>query len=114
MALPATLPVLPGSDPLWSANIVHAAQITSDLYQSAYDVLASGNFDLHRIRYHYNAITDEALPLLFEMEGCVAEEGSNGSQLDSWLQTCALVFGQLLVKLMEAEGVIQNACVICL
>jgi hypothetical protein len=111
MTLPALLPTLPAHNHPWSPNIHHAVQIIGDLYRSACSVLASGNFDLHRIQHHHTAVIDEALPLLLKLEEHRSDEDSSG-QLDSWLQTCVQLFGELLVKLAEAEESTYGVCVL--
>ena len=111
MALPAELPILPVSEQPWSPHVHNAAQIVGDLYSGACSVLGSGNFNLHCIQHHFKAITDEALPLLLQLEDHTSRHEPGGDQLDPWLQACALLFGELLVKLAEAESTICNMCV---
>ena len=110
MVLPAELPILPVSEQPWSPHVYNAAQVVGDLYSGACSILETGNFNLHRIQHHFNAITHEALPLLLQLEDDTSGQEPSGHQLDPWLQACALLFGELLVKLAEAESAICDMC----
>ena len=105
------IPPLPATDQAWPPSIHHAAKILGDIYNTASNVLASGNYDLHRIQYHHNTIIDDALSLLLEVE---KSSSNDGEQLDLWLQACVQIFAELLVQLAEAEEQISGVCVICI
>lgn len=82
-----------------SSNAASACRIVNDLYGNARRLLASENFDVHRVRFQHQLLIQTALPLLTAMEESAGDEGIS----DDWLQTVAQLFGELFGQLMEAE-----------
>ncbi|KAJ7434642.1 hypothetical protein B0H11DRAFT_2208152 [Mycena galericulata] len=68
----------------WSGNVEHAYQITATTFNLASQVLTQ-EADSSRLRFHGNALTEEVIPLLVQMEIHAQEE----SIPVAWLHSCA-------------------------
>lgn len=97
-----SLPPLPLRETPWSSNVYDADHLLQDFYRRPIEVLANGNYNLHRIQHYRQSVLEDAIPLLLEMEDAAADEGIPLS----WLSDIAEHFARLVVEL---EFAIQSA-----
>lgn len=92
-----SLPVRAGGLP-WSGNVEHAYQIISTTFNLAAPVLTQ-EADSSRLRFHANALTEEVIPLLAQMEIHAQEE----SIPVHWLHSCTRLTAELAIRLFTAS-----------
>lgn len=97
-----SLPPLPPRETPWSSHVYNADHLLQDFYRRPIEVLASGNYNLHRIQHYQQSVLEDAIPLLLEMEDAAADEGLPVS----WLSDIAEHFARLVVEL---ELAVQSA-----
>jgi len=97
-----SLPPLPLRDLPWSSHIYNAEHLLKGFYRRSIEVLAQGNYNLHRIQQHRDSILENAIPLLLEMEDAAPDEGLPLR----WLSDCADHFARLITEL---ENAVQSA-----
>ncbi|KAF8832719.1 hypothetical protein HHX47_DHR1001651 [Lentinula edodes] len=93
------LKLLPPRELPYSPQVYHAASLLEHIYSPASTSLSAGSLDAHQSIFHKNAIHQEAIPLLLDLESCTDEEGLS---LD-WIKAVSQQFGKLLRQLAEAE-----------
>ncbi len=105
-----SLPSLPHRELPWSSNVYAANHLLRELYRTPTDLLASGNYNLHRIQIHRQSVLENAIPLLLEMKDAAADEGLP----DDWLHDCADHFARLLIELGNGEATATGQYVVSL
>lgn len=96
-----SFPPLPNTNNQFlSPNFLHAAQILCDIFQAANHALSQGNFDLHRLKFHQEAIGSQAFSLLVDIEASSEEEGIP----DEWIRDVVKAFGNLLAQIQTAKS----------
>jgi hypothetical protein len=109
MTLPEELPQLPHSLLPWSANILSAYQLLSNIYRNARSILRHDAADPLRVAFHIDAITSDAIPVLSAMEVEDNWDLDNGPKLsEEWLVACAEIFGHLVVILRRIAEQIRG------
>lgn len=96
MPLPP-LPARSNGQP-WSDNVEHAFQIISTTFNRAEQVM-SQEADSARLQYHADALTEDVIPLLIQMEIHAPQE----SIPVPWLHSCARISTELVVQLHTAS-----------
>lgn len=99
--LQKSLPPLPprSDNQPYHPNVYKSVQIASDIYKRAFNLLASGNFDLHRLKHHIDAVVENALPMLV-----LLDDVRNDHQVSyEWPHTCAALLLQLYGELLAAR-----------
>ena len=94
------LPPLPTRDIPYSSNIHIVAQILHSHYETTNAILASGNYNKHRLQHHARLIFNDALPLLLVLE----EEVRTEKPLVDWLQDVAQKFLGLTTHILDMEA----------
>jgi hypothetical protein len=94
-----SLPPLPSSDTPWPSNLYAASRLVADLYRNAKAMLQAENFDVHRVRYHSQAINSDATPVLLMLENLAEEE----DQLHTWVNDIIHRYEELRGELQAAE-----------
>jgi hypothetical protein len=101
--LPQNFPALPLTDNIrpWSANVQQAHVIMCNAYTTARQILLLDNSDPLRLRYHFDQIYTELVPLLDAVE-------NNGSDTlpTAWLADAAEALARLCIWL---ESAMNNA-----
>lgn len=62
-----SFPILPPHPSGYLPSISNAIQIIKDPFQSTHAMLASANFDLHRIESHIDLLIQTTVPLLLDV-----------------------------------------------
>ena len=94
------IPELPERNTPWSLNVHDAYHVISTVFAHAAQALESEReSDPLRLRFHREALTNDALPLLVALESHSEEEGVS----TTWLHSCAERIGTLLARLQDAE-----------
>lgn len=96
MPLPP-LPARSNGQP-WSNNVEHAYQLISMSFSHAEQVM-SQEADSSRLQYHADALTEDVIPLLVEMEVYAQQE----SIPIPWLHSCAISATELVFQLLTAS-----------
>lgn len=97
------LPALPIRLLPWSSNVLNAVHILNNLYENAYHLITSQNFNYTRLSWHLNTMYKDALPLLFQLSTSAVQE----SIPEDWLLKCGQHFSNLIEhieQLMEETG----------
>ncbi len=90
-----------------SPAVTRAVDTLRQMYFTATSMLASGNFELQRVRYHQELLIKTGLPLLATLEEVAGAE----SIPTEWLHDAAGKFSALLLELLEAEKAVEGRCV---
>lgn len=91
----------------WSPQVSHVAQILSDVHRMATNMLTLGNFDIHRLEYHQEAVIKDAFPLLMALEAVEQEEGIPSN----WIQEATTSLVNMVEQLSNAENTVVGRCV---
>jgi hypothetical protein len=97
-----SLPPFPSSDSGWPANLYAASRLIGDIYRNAKAMIHAENFDVHRVRYHSEAVERDATPVLLMLEN-LAEEDEQDDRLSSWINSVILRYEELRGELKAAE-----------
>jgi len=71
-------------------------------------MLASQDFELHRVRYHLDSLIKHGIPHLAALEEVTERQDIPAR----WLHDSANKFSALLIELLEAEKAVEGKCVI--
>jgi hypothetical protein len=110
--LPESFPGLPGfqkPNSSRAANVIQAHEVMSDVYHHVIHVLRQDNSEPLQLMFHIDCVSLDTIPLLEALEDSEAELGFQFPQ--SWLHSCAEMFGQLVLLLRETAKKMRDRLV---
>lgn len=103
------IPSLPQSATPWAADIQNVYQTLNDIYNRANNALTFNAMDAFRMRYHYNNVLQDAIPLLDAVE---QHTKAGEVQLIAWLEEVVNSYKLLICQLQDAAATTTGKCVV--